>query len=108
MRSKEDAHDYRYFPEPDLVPFIVSDKEIEAIRVTLPENPRDKFLRLQKDYAISEYDAQILIQDRSLADFFEQCAKKYDQIKKICNWINSASKRIKPKMQRSCSWTAKN
>ncbi len=88
MRSKEEAHDYRYFPEPDLVPFIVSQEAIEAIQLTLPENPKNKFLRLQNTYKISAYDAQILIQNRHLADFFETCAKQYREYKKICNWIN--------------------
>lgn len=90
MRSKEAAHDYRYFPEPDLVPFIVSESEIAAIRATLPENPSAKCERLQAQYQISAYEAQILVQDPHLADFFEDCAKRYNKIKKICNWINSA------------------
>jgi len=88
MRSKEEAHDYRYFPEPDLVPFIVSQEEIETIQRALPENPRQKSLRLQKQYQIPAYDAQIIIQDRCLADFFEACAGLYSEYKKICNWIN--------------------
>lgn len=90
MRTKEAAHDYRYFPEPDLVPFTVTEDEINAIRLTLPENPREKLLRLQQDYRVSDYDAQILIQDRYLTDFFESSAQQYDHTKKICNWINGA------------------
>ncbi len=90
MRSKEEAHDYRYFPEPDLVPFIVEDKTIEDIKKELPESPFEKLERLMKDYSLSEYDARILIQDSALADFFEQCAKQSKLIKKICNWINGA------------------
>ena len=90
MRTKEDAHDYRYFPEPDLVPFLLEETDIEEIRRTLPESPRDKFIRLRNDYGISAYDAQILIQDPDLANFFEDCAEKYDDKKKICNWINVA------------------
>ncbi|MFH1360121.1 MAG: Asp-tRNA(Asn)/Glu-tRNA(Gln) amidotransferase subunit GatB [Candidatus Omnitrophota bacterium] len=88
MRSKEEAHDYRYFPEPDLVPFMVEPKAIEEIGKTLGESPTQKYLRLQKDYSLSDYDAQILIQDRNLSDFFESCAKLFPQTKKICNWIN--------------------
>ena len=87
MRTKEEAHDYRYFPEPDLVPFTAGNDMISAIKETLTENPYEKFLRLQQAYGISAYDAQILIQDKGLADFFEECASGYDQIKKICNWI---------------------
>jgi len=87
MRSKEEAHDYRYFPEPDLVPFIVEDAEIDRIRRALPENPQAKCSRLQKDYGLSDYDATIIVQDRSLADFFERCAERSNKTKKIANWI---------------------
>ncbi|HPN56834.1 MAG TPA: Asp-tRNA(Asn)/Glu-tRNA(Gln) amidotransferase subunit GatB [Candidatus Omnitrophota bacterium] len=88
MRSKEQAHDYRYFPEPDLVPFTVSDKNIELIRESLPEEPLKKFERLQAAYDLAAYDAGILIQNPELADFFEACAKQLSPGKKICNWIN--------------------
>ncbi len=87
MRSKEDAHDYRYFPEPDLVPFIVEAAEIEQIRLRLPENPQAKCSRLQKDFGLSDYDATIIVQDQYLADFFEACAKHSTKTKKIANWI---------------------
>ena len=87
MRSKEEAHDYRYFPEPDLVPFMLSDQEIEEIRKTLPESPEEKFQRLLTTYQLSAYDAQIIIQDSELADFFEECAKISNKTKKVCNWI---------------------
>jgi aspartyl-tRNA(Asn)/glutamyl-tRNA(Gln) amidotransferase subunit B len=92
MRSKEEAHDYRYFPEPDLVPFVVDKKMIDAARQTLPEMPDVKLQRLIRDYQIPDYDAGILIQDPALADFFEQCAKanKGIESKKICNWIQGA------------------
>lgn len=88
MRTKEDAHDYRYFPEPDLVPFMVPKEEIEKIRATLPETPNKKFDRFVEHYKISEYDARILIQDPIIAQFFENCAKDYKDTKNICNWIN--------------------
>lgn len=87
MRSKEEAHDYRYFPEPDLVPFVVSETEIDRIRQTLPELPEAKFDRMRSQYALSDYDAQLVIQSRDVADFFEACAKLYPEAKKICNWI---------------------
>ncbi|MCA9404480.1 MAG: Asp-tRNA(Asn)/Glu-tRNA(Gln) amidotransferase subunit GatB [Candidatus Omnitrophica bacterium] len=90
MRSKEEAHDYRYFPDPDLVPFTLADSEIEAARAALPELPEAKFQRFLKDYALTEYDAGIIIQDRGMADFFETCAGIYDDYKKICNWLNGS------------------
>ncbi len=96
MRSKEEAHDYRYFPEPDLVPFMINQVEVEKIKKTLPEEPLAKLERFIKSYKLSEYDAGILIQDPqsrgnpSLSGFFEQCVKIYNEPKKICNWITGA------------------
>ncbi|MFP4472751.1 MAG: Asp-tRNA(Asn)/Glu-tRNA(Gln) amidotransferase subunit GatB [Candidatus Omnitrophota bacterium] len=87
MRTKEEAHDYRYFPEPDLVPFTLKSEEIEKIRGTLPEAPIIKFERFKKDYRLSEYDAGVLIQDPDFADFFETCADLFNNPKKICNWM---------------------
>jgi len=88
MRSKEEDHDYRYFPEPDLVPFLVEEKTIKEIKAALPELPEQKLERLLQDYKLSDYDGQILIQDRHLADFFEECVSLFPETKKICNWIN--------------------
>lgn len=88
MRSKEEAHDYRYFPEPDLVPFSVEPAEVEAIRKELPELPEAKHGRLMAHYALADYDATVLVQDKSLADFFEQCHALFPVGKKISNWIN--------------------
>ena len=90
MRSKEEAHDYRYFPEPDLVPFTLEQDAIEKIKDTIPELPFEKLNRLIQEYKISNYDAQILIQDRDLSGFFEECTKHFKETKKICNWIGSA------------------
>ncbi len=87
MRSKEEAHDYRYFPEPDLVPFVVDVKTVQEIRASLPEGPQTKLERFIMQYKVSEYDAQIIIQDQALADFFEQSSKLYNDTKKICNWL---------------------
>ena len=87
MRSKEEAHDYRYFPEPDLVPFTVDEAVVEEVRQNLPELPEDKFERLSREYDIPAYDTRILIQDPALSDFFEQCTKSLNEYKKICNWI---------------------
>jgi aspartyl-tRNA(Asn)/glutamyl-tRNA(Gln) amidotransferase subunit B len=88
MRSKEEAHDYRYFPEPDLVPFTLQPSEIDAVRKDLPELPSAKLARLMTEYKVTEYDGLILVQERALADFFEACAKLKPDIKKLCNWIN--------------------
>ncbi|MBI5124248.1 MAG: Asp-tRNA(Asn)/Glu-tRNA(Gln) amidotransferase subunit GatB [Candidatus Omnitrophica bacterium] len=87
MRSKEEAHDYRYFPEPDLVPFIVDKKIIEDIRKSLPELPEAREMRFVKAYGLSEYDAHILTSQIDLADYFEACASIYENKKAIANWI---------------------
>ncbi len=87
MRSKEEAHDYRYFPEPDLVPLTLSEEAIEEIRRVMPELPAAKWERFRQQYSLSEYDAKILIQQPSIADFFEACTHLSKEIKKICNWI---------------------
>ena len=90
MRSKEEAHDYRYFPEPDLVPFIVTEADIDVIRKTLPESPEAKLNRFKSQHGLNDYDANILIQDQGIADYFEDCTKIYQETKKICNWITGA------------------
>ncbi len=89
MRSKEEAHDYRYFPEPDLVPFVISPEEIEVIRKSLPESARKRLDRFMKDYHLSEYDANLLIQDKSIADYFEECLKIFSHPKRVANWLNT-------------------
>ena len=87
MRSKEDAHDYRYFPDPDLVPLIVSDEWINECRGKLPELAKNKSERFVKEYSIPEYDAGVLTADQSLADYFEAAVKAHNNPKKISNWI---------------------
>jgi len=87
MRSKEQAHDYRYFPDPDLVPFTIDYKIIDGVRAELPELPQAKFLRFLSQYGLSEYDANILVADAAMADFFEAAVKEYPQAKKIANWL---------------------
>lgn len=72
MRSKEEAHDYRYFPEPDLLPLVISDKWIEEIKQSLPELPNAKRQRFIKDYSLSDYDAKVLTSEKELSEFFEQ------------------------------------
>jgi aspartyl-tRNA(Asn)/glutamyl-tRNA(Gln) amidotransferase subunit B len=88
MRSKEEAHDYRYFPEPDLVPFIVDKKIIEDMRKALPELPEARANRFVKEYGLSEYDARVLTGQIDLADYFEECAREYPNKKTLANWIN--------------------
>ena len=87
MRGKEDAHDYRYFPCPDLIPVEISDEWIEQIRQTLPELPDQKKQRFKDEYDLPEYDAVILTESRERADYFEVALKKGAQPKKVSNWI---------------------
>jgi len=87
MRSKEEAHDYRYFPEPDL-PLLVLDREVKKnIERSMPELPESRRKRFVKEYALSEYDAGILATTRALAEFFEETAKLSGQPKAAANWI---------------------
>ena len=88
MRSKEEAHDYRYFPEPDLVPFVLEQRLIDSSRSALPESPTAKLERFKIQYSISEYDAQVLVQDKYCADFFESCVRDFPQAKKVSNWMS--------------------
>lgn len=87
MRSKEEAHDYRYFPEPDLVPLVVNKDWIGEIRNGLPELPDAKRARFVKDYSLPEYDAELLTSTIAMADYFEGCVKLYNQPKAVSNWI---------------------
>ncbi len=89
MRGKEEAHDYRYFPDPDLVPVVVSEDWIEEVRSSLPELPEAKRERFIKDYALPPYDAQVLTSSKSLANYFEAALKKFAQPKTLSNWIMS-------------------
>jgi len=87
MRSKEDAHDYRYFPDPDLLPVRLDESWIESIRAAMPELPEAMQARFQQEYGLSVYDAGILTGSRALADYFEAAAKKSGQPKLAANWI---------------------
>ena len=87
MRSKEEAHDYRYFPEPDLLPIEIDESWIERIMKTLPELPSAKRERFIKSYGIPLYDAQVLTSARELANYYEECIKLYPDAKKVSNWI---------------------
>ena len=86
MRSKEEAHDYRYFPDPDLLPLHINDNFIEGIRKTLPELPDTKKHRFMKEYGLSAYDASVLIAERSRAEYYENAAKGRDA-KLAANWV---------------------
>ncbi|HAJ56902.1 MAG TPA: Asp-tRNA(Asn)/Glu-tRNA(Gln) amidotransferase GatCAB subunit B [Candidatus Omnitrophica bacterium] len=88
MRSKEEAHDYRYFPEPDLPPFTFTDADIEGMRNSLPELPQQRLRRFVENFGLGEKDAAVLIADKELADFFEACVEIYNEPKKISNWIS--------------------
>ena len=91
MRSKENAHDYRYFPEPDLVPVELSEEQIAEWRKLLPEKPEARRARMVEDYGIAEYDAEILSQHKANADYFEAAAKGLDKkvAKQLCNLFMS-------------------
>lgn len=87
MRSKEDAHDYRYFIDPDLLPVSVDEDWIKRVKESLPELPMLRADRFQQDYELPQYDALILTQERDLAEYFEVAAKKSKQPKAISNWM---------------------
>jgi aspartyl-tRNA(Asn)/glutamyl-tRNA(Gln) amidotransferase subunit B len=87
MRSKEEAHDYRYFPEPDLLPLVVSAEWQAEIRRKLPELPDARRKRMVAQYAITEYDAQVLTSSRTLADQFEEAAKAAKNPKRVANLV---------------------
>ena len=87
MRSKEEAMDYRYFPDPDLLPVEITETQIETVRSTLPELPEAKKQRFVSDYQLSEYDADILTNSRELADYFESVAKQTGEAKLSANWV---------------------
>jgi len=87
MRGKEEAHDYRYFPDPDLVPVVLSDKQIDEYEKSLPELPEAKLDRYVKDLGLSEYDAGVLTSSKYIAGYFETALKSYDNAKKLTNWV---------------------
>lgn len=88
MRSKEVANDYRYFPEPDLLPVVIDDDYIAAIKATLPELPDARQARFISEYKLSDYDAGVLVATREMADYFEQVAKATGDAKLAANWVS--------------------
>jgi aspartyl-tRNA(Asn)/glutamyl-tRNA(Gln) amidotransferase subunit B len=89
MRGKEEAHDYRYFPDPDLIPLVIDPQWIERIKSELPELPDSRKNRFISDFKLSEYDANVLTADRDLADYFEECLSRINQPKMVANWVMS-------------------
>lgn len=90
MRSKEEANDYRYFPDPDLLPVIIPDEQIEAIKATMPELPAARRARFIADFGVTEYDAHVLTLSREMADFYEDvvaAAGGAKQGKIAANWV---------------------
>ncbi len=87
MRGKEDAHDYRYFPDPDLLPLVIDDDWIDAVTKALPELPNEKKARFMEVYNLPSYDAAFLTSSREMANFFEDCVKQFPKPKPVSNWV---------------------
>jgi aspartyl-tRNA(Asn)/glutamyl-tRNA(Gln) amidotransferase subunit B len=87
MRAKETASDYRYFPDPDLLPFVVDDAMVEEINKEMPELPTARKERLMDEFGLSAYDTGVLTSTRELADYFEECVNSYDDAKQVSNWV---------------------
>ena len=94
MRSKEDAQDYRYFPEPDLVPIVISDEWLKEIKDRQPELQTEKMIRYKEEYDIPEYDAKIITGHKKLADIFEATTKLCNKPKKVSNWLMVETMRL--------------
>ncbi len=87
MRGKEEAHDYRYFPDPDLIPVVIAEDWVEDIRKTLPELPDERRQRFASSFGLPEYDAEVLTSSKDLADYFEAALAVYPLAKKLSNWM---------------------
>ena len=94
MRSKEDAQDYRYFPEPDLVPVVISEEWLEEIRQRQPEFRDEKQARYKEEYGLPEYDIDILTSDKKLTDIFEECIALGAAPKEVSNWLMGETMRL--------------
>jgi aspartyl-tRNA(Asn)/glutamyl-tRNA(Gln) amidotransferase subunit B len=94
MRTKEYAHDYRYFPDPDLLPVALANDQVEAWRAALPEMPRQRRRRLVEQYGLPDYDAGVLVADKAVADFFEAACRNFPRPKTISNWIMTDVRRV--------------
>ncbi|MFX1449863.1 MAG: Asp-tRNA(Asn)/Glu-tRNA(Gln) amidotransferase subunit GatB [Promethearchaeota archaeon] len=87
LRAKEEEHDYRYFPEPDLAPINITQEYIDEIKSNLPELPDDRKIRLIKEYQLPAYNAEVIVSSKKLADFYEECCKSYSNFKKVSDWV---------------------
>ncbi|HKK00751.1 MAG TPA: Asp-tRNA(Asn)/Glu-tRNA(Gln) amidotransferase subunit GatB [Desulfuromonadales bacterium] len=87
MRGKEEAHDYRYFPDPDLVPLVIVDEWVQRVREELPELPEAKLERFVADYGIPRYDAEVLTAERVLAEYYDECVRLHGGAKTCSNWV---------------------
>jgi aspartyl-tRNA(Asn)/glutamyl-tRNA(Gln) amidotransferase subunit B len=87
MRDKEEAHDYRYFPDPDLLPLVIDAQWIETVEKNMPELPAQKKQRFVDAYGLPSYDADVLTADRDLAAYFEECAQRFPRPKQVSNWV---------------------
>lgn len=94
MRSKEMAHDYRYFPDPDLMPVVLAPEQIESWKTLLPELPRQRCERLIREYGLPAYDARVLAADKGVVDYFEEAARLSDNPKAVSNWIMTEMLRL--------------
>lgn len=94
MRSKEDAHDYRYFPDPDLVPVVISDEWLQAVKDRQPELRTEKLERYRKEFDIPQYDAEILTGAKKMADLFEETTALCGKPKKVSNWLMGETLRL--------------
>jgi aspartyl-tRNA(Asn)/glutamyl-tRNA(Gln) amidotransferase subunit B len=87
MRTKEEAEDYRYFPDPDLIPLVIPQEWVDELRRNMPELPHQRLERLKSQYGISDYEAKILVQHKEIGDFFEEAVKFLKEPKMIANWL---------------------
>ena len=94
MRTKEEAEDYRYFPEPDLTPMKITEERIAKIEEDMPELPREKWLRFQEEYDLPAYDAEVLTQEREFSQLFERAASQYKDPKEVSNWLMGEYRRL--------------
>ncbi len=94
MRTKEEAEDYRYFPEPDLTPMKITRERINSIEANMPELPREKWLRFQEEYGLPAYDAEVLTQEKDFSLLFEQAAARYQDAKEVSNWLMGEYRRL--------------
>jgi len=94
MRTKEDAHDYRYFPDPDLAPIVLAQEQVDRWREELPEAPRARRVRMIEQYGIPAYDAGVLVAEKAVADFYEQAARSSPNPKAVSNWVMTEMLRL--------------